>query len=119
MPIRIQRKRTAGWKMPENTISVTRPGRWGNPEALKGQTYTANASPGISLPVAAANAHAAFMAGVIARFHAYAVERVGAESAWLAPLRGKNLACWCKLGNRCHADVLLEILAEIYPEDYK
>lgn len=24
-------------------------------------------------------------------------------------LRGKNLACWCKPGDPCHADVLLEI----------
>lgn len=24
-------------------------------------------------------------------------------------LRGKNLACWCKPGEPCHADVLLEI----------
>lgn len=24
-------------------------------------------------------------------------------------LRGKNLACWCKPGTPCHADVLLEI----------
>lgn len=24
-------------------------------------------------------------------------------------LRGKNLACWCKLGEPCHADVLLEL----------
>lgn len=24
-------------------------------------------------------------------------------------LRGKNLACWCKPGETCHADVLLEI----------
>lgn len=24
-------------------------------------------------------------------------------------LRGKNLACWCKPGEHCHADVLLEI----------
>ena len=24
-------------------------------------------------------------------------------------LRGKNLACWCKPGACCHADVLLEI----------
>jgi len=24
-------------------------------------------------------------------------------------LRGKNLACWCKLSEVCHADVLLEI----------
>lgn len=31
MPVRIQRKRTKGWKMPENTVSVTRPGKWGNP----------------------------------------------------------------------------------------
>lgn len=26
-----------------------------------------------------------------------------------AVLRGKNLACWCKPGEPCHADVLLEI----------
>lgn len=24
-------------------------------------------------------------------------------------LRGKNLACWCRDGNRCHGDVLLQI----------
>ena len=24
-------------------------------------------------------------------------------------LRGKNLACWCKIGEPCHADLLLEI----------
>lgn len=27
----------------------------------------------------------------------------------LASLRGLNLACWCKLEARCHADVLLEL----------
>jgi Domain of unknown function (DUF4326) len=30
-PSRIQRKRTRGWRMPANTICVTRPGKWGNP----------------------------------------------------------------------------------------
>lgn len=30
-PVRIQRKRTKGWRMPPNTVSVTRPGKWGNP----------------------------------------------------------------------------------------
>jgi hypothetical protein len=25
------------------------------------------------------------------------------------PLRGKNLACWCKLDAPCHADVLLRL----------
>jgi hypothetical protein len=30
-PRRIQRKRTKGWKMPPNTVNVTRPGKYGNP----------------------------------------------------------------------------------------
>lgn len=29
--------------------------------------------------------------------------------AALPEIRGKNLACWCKPGEPCHADVLLEI----------
>lgn len=27
----------------------------------------------------------------------------------LPELRGKNLACWCRSGEPCHADVLLEL----------
>lgn len=27
----------------------------------------------------------------------------------LSELRGKNLACWCRMGESCHADVLLEM----------
>ena len=27
----------------------------------------------------------------------------------IAALRGKDLGCWCKIGEPCHADVLLEI----------
>ena len=30
-PIRIQRKRTKGWRMPPNTVYVGRPTIWGNP----------------------------------------------------------------------------------------
>jgi hypothetical protein len=29
--------------------------------------------------------------------------------AQLDELRGRNLACWCKHGDPCHADVLLEL----------
>jgi len=35
MPKRIQRRRTKGWKMPENTVCVTRPGMFGNPFKTK------------------------------------------------------------------------------------
>jgi len=31
----------------------------------------------------------------------------------VAELRGKNLACWCKLDAPCHADVLLELANEV------
>ena len=30
MPVRIQRKRTKGWGMPEGAVYVGRPNRWGN-----------------------------------------------------------------------------------------
>src|SRR3990167_7719207 len=33
-PKRIQRKRTKGWRMPPNTVNVTRPGPWGNPRRV-------------------------------------------------------------------------------------
>lgn len=35
MPERIVRQRTKGWRMPENTVSVTRPSKWGNPFAYR------------------------------------------------------------------------------------
>lgn len=87
MPERIQRKRTKGWKMPPNTVSVCRPGRWGNPFKV---------GPGMSAEDAVrryeAETMTEFMRGVA-----------------LAELRGQNLACWCKLSEPCHADVLLKI----------
>lgn len=84
-PIRIQRKRTRGWKMPPNTVYVGRGSRWGNP-------WTADNSGTV---------HPAL--------------RFACETAplypddFLAPLHGKNLACWCSLDVECHADVLLEL----------
>lgn len=31
---------------------------------------------------------------------------------YLAPLKGKDLACWCPLSAPCHADVLIKYLKE-------
>ena len=92
MPKRIQRKRTKGWRMPENTVSVCRPGKWGNPFKA-GQI-------GIPDNAAAAEAY---------RLH---FEEIGApllEGCDLAELRGKDLACFCPLDQPCHADVLLRM----------
>lgn len=84
-PIRIQRKRTKGWRMPPNTVNVTRPGKWGNPWTFEN---SGNVHPAVR----------------------FACETV---YFWdISPLRGKNLACYCKIGEPCHADVLLELANE-------
>ncbi len=82
-PVRIQRQRTKGWKMPPNTVNVTRPGPYGNPFIF---------------------GDCSSVVDPITRFACEVAPLLD-----LAPLRGKNLACWCKIGRPCHADVLLEL----------
>lgn len=109
MPKRIQRKRTKGWQMPENTVYVGRPGKWGNP--FKVGMYLGDVP---SLDV--------FRAGLE---HLPADTIINSELAVklfkvrLSPsvkviarvfLAGKDLACWCPLDQPCHADVLLEVV---------
>jgi hypothetical protein len=96
-PIRIQRKRTKGWKMPENTVYVGRPSLWGNPWAASHHDRAHHPDVPIVHSMVADAAEA------VARFREYAA------NLDVTPLRGKNLACWCSLDQPCHADVLLEI----------
>lgn len=87
-PKRIQLSRRKGWRMPPNTVSVARPGRWGNPYRV-GVDGTA--------------------AECVAQFRAILVARPDPMDAVRRDLRGKNLACWCRVGDPCHADVLIEV----------
>ena len=97
MPERIQLSRAKGWRMPENTVKVDRSTRFGNPFKVTEDRTAADTvmayrtwltvggvDAGLSWPKARILAH-------------------------LPSLRGKNLACWCKPGEPCHADVLLEL----------
>lgn len=97
-PVRVQLRRTKGWRMPENTVSVARPGRWGNDFRVgePAEYYT-----GHTRALTAAEAVEQF------RIHAEAHQSV--YPTHYAELRGKNLACWCPLDRPCHADVLLEL----------
>lgn len=90
-PVRIQRKRLKGWRMPPNTVSVTRPGRWGN--QWKPERFST------------CGCHDARDAVRLFREH----EAPGLAKDARLLLRGKNLACWCPLDQPCHADVLLEL----------
>ena len=95
MPIRIRRKRTKGWKMPANAVSVTRPGKWGNPFRV-----------GITRPLDCNDASEAVMEFRVWLTQAPNGQKLAAD---LHELRGKDLACFCPLDQPCHADVLLEL----------
>ena len=92
-PIRIQLRRTKGWRMPENTVKVDRSTNWGNPYAARDY--------GGRFPDRPVDLFRDFMAS----------DETKALMMWgrLEKLRGKNLACWCALDAPCHADVLLEL----------
>jgi hypothetical protein len=95
-PSRLQLSRRKGFRLHEAStlmnglpvVKVARPGPWGNP----------------------------FKVGIdgdatecVRRFEEITRRRLETEPSFLAPLRGKNLACFCSLQAPCHADVLLEL----------
>lgn len=91
-PKRIQQKRTKGWRLPENTVCVGRPSKFGNMYHVPRDGTAAEC---------------------VRKFRATfedSLTRLYAKEH----LRGKDLACWCPLvdenGDKvpCHADVLLE-----------
>ena len=94
-PKRIQRQRTKGWRMPAGVVYVGRPTKWGNP-----------------WPLALCDGDRML---ALQRYRFW-LKRGGLVLGSLPPqpceirqLRGKDLACWCPLGQPCHADVLLEL----------
>ena len=94
-PKRIQRKRTKGWRMPEGAVYVGRPTLFGNPFPTVG-IYTD------------------WLRGVfIWGRDGYTARELIDKRQWVRAnidtLRGKDLACWCKEGQPCHADVLLKL----------
>jgi hypothetical protein len=96
---RIQLQRRSGWRMPENTVKVDRSTRWGNPMRI---------GPGYSAADAVAD-YVRWIQGESAdRFSAVTAMRPSIAEIRLQ-LANKNLACWCAIGQPCHADVLLRL----------
>jgi hypothetical protein len=89
-----------GWKMPDNTVVVSRGTKWGNPCVVNPRVRYGSGSA--HSPNVGTNAEA------VAFYREYLAECPDLISA-LPELRGKNLACFCPLDQPCHADVLLEI----------
>lgn len=94
--------------MPENTVYVGRPSKWGNPfkvgDKVKnhfGTEFT------IKTTEEAINAYRNLV--LIKLNPGFVFGQRLVLHADLSELKGKNLACWCKEGSPCHADVLLDL----------
>jgi hypothetical protein len=105
-PVRIQRKRSNGWKMPPNTVAVDRSTKWGNPFIVspKVRPGARSGCEYVCVPT---------VEDAIDCFREYLKRPEITAALNVAELRGKNLACWCKLDAPCHADVLLELANEV------
>lgn len=103
-PHRVQLSRAKGWRMPPNTVKVDRTTKWGNP-FIVGKHGTA--AECVDLFEKLAYGFVCISKGVdLARSQSNFLK------AWMDDrheLHGKNLACWCRPSQPCHADVLLRL----------
>ena len=94
-PQRLTLSRKAGFSLRKlscqtnglSAVVVARPSKWGNPFSLV--EYGRQ--------------------DALERYRRYIAEKVREGAFDPSELRGKNLACWCKPGLDCHADILLEL----------
>lgn len=117
-PVRVQLSRKKGWRMPPNTVSVARPGRFGNPFTMAGCREAGFVGTDEQIAARCVEAFRVWIDTPYWRNNWDGEESEQARAAalaGLADLRSKNLACWCPLDQPCHADALLEIANR--PED--
>ena len=122
---RIQRKRSKGWRMPENTVYVGRPTKWGNPfKLVYGKTgvivyYCVNRTildPWIIYDHVKTDYTLEDLVYFYDRWiRGLLTTDIGlpdppVEELTKMLLQGKDLACWCPLHAPCHADILVTML---------
>lgn len=101
-PIRIKLSRQKGWRMPENTVKVDRSTKYGNP-FVPGKTGPMGRSP--IDKVGSVGCFADMMKDPELR----AAAGYPSDEEIRRDLGGKNLGCWCEIGECCHAEILLPI----------
>jgi len=112
---RIQRKRTKGWKMPENAVYVGRPTKWGNPFRFspggyiqiqyKDGKFRKFSNGKFKNPKILVDLYRSWILVDIDM-----INHIAVPPPDISELKGKDLACWCPLDKPCHTDVLIELL---------
>lgn len=90
-PLRLQRRRTPGFRLPPNTICCSRPGPYGNPFA----------------------AHVHGVEKSIDMFRGWVHLDPRLLAVWAPRLRGHNLACWCRLCPEHAAGKPLDVICAV------
>jgi len=110
-PVRVQLSRKKGWRMPPNTVSVARPGRFGNPfpvvEGIRDARQAVRMFRMVVEGKPSLRRH--YILRITRGNNGKGEAAVSALVEGIPALRGKNLACWCPLDQPCHADVLIEL----------
>ena len=112
IPQRFQRKRIKGWRKPDNSISVCRPSKWGNPFTV-GKSIYDNLPYFFNLvfdqsdyKLYKKNEIVVDNKESVRLFDKYVIPKLDNDD--VIELKGKHLLCWCKIGDYCHADSLLK-----------
>lgn len=109
-PRRVQLSRLKGWRMPPNTRSVARPGPFGNPFTVEDAREAGYVGSYTRLQIFVVRCFDDWLRGDQQNWMGPESDAARAKIlARLPELRGQNLACWCKPGTPCHADVLLRL----------
>lgn len=132
-PVRIQRQRTAGWRMPPGAVYVGRPTLFGNPWSLDDARIRDIPEPDRAAWCVDRYRRELDHLGLLGDWASGVSEarwdemcdaievlpqEIGPEGIQsIRPLfrhllrNATALACWCPLDQPCHADILLELLA--------
>jgi len=112
LPIRIQRKRTKGFKLPTGCICCTRPGPWGNPWAVR----RVDNQWAVVWPLTRVDYYddrESAVASALELFRDWLRAR-NVRERFRAGLAGaKFLACWCPVESpNCHVEIIREVLRD-------
>lgn len=101
---RIQRKRTKGWRMPENAISITRPGKYGNPFKIGKEVDDKWMEFFDRIDF-----HSFFVKGYVPdrEDSIYLFEKYVLPTLDLSKIKDKDIACFCRLDQECHGDTII------------
>lgn len=121
---RITRSRKRGWKMPDNTVYVGRPTKWGNPfKLVDGTIFYFCVNRTILNPwIIYDHVKDDYTLEDLLYFYDLWIRGLLTKDIGLPDppveiltkmlLQNKDLACWCPLDQPCHVDVLIKLFNE-------